>query len=42
MEERMMTFETMITLNNGVQIPQLGYGTALISENQKEIGRAHV
>ena len=32
----MMTFETMITLNNGVQIPQLGYGTALISENQKE------
>lgn len=29
-----MTFHTTIELNNGVTIPQLGYGTALISENQ--------
>lgn len=31
-----MTFETTIELNNGVKIPQLGYGTALISESQSE------
>lgn len=35
-----MTFDCYIELNNGVKIPQLGYGTALISENSDETVRA--
>ena len=35
-----MTFDCSIELNNGVKIPQLGYGTALISENSDETVRA--
>ena len=35
-----MTFDCSIELNNGVKITQLGYGTALISENSDETVRA--
>lgn len=40
MEGWIVTFETTIELNNGVKIPQLGYGTALISESQEETADA--
>ena len=28
------SLQSVITLNNGVKIPQLGFGTALISEDE--------
>lgn len=31
-----LTMNTTITLNNGIKMPMLGYGTALISENLEE------
>ena len=34
-----LTMNTTVTLNNGIKMPMLGYGTALISENLEETTR---